>query len=218
MNIFNFIIPDNRSISNMINVLFYVFVLGIIVSIPDFFRQITKDTGNNEVIRDFEISYKPCKMASFEEDIEKNMKILFPKTNDTILFNHRNHVVFFKDGYFSNNTFKIVDGLEQKTDLINKINRWKICLKDIDFNSRNYEVLNRIDELKSKYDMYVDYEIEEPKTDVIKNITKLETILGNNDFLFKIFDNDLEELDFSIYKQVNELIDLIKLLKNIKGI
>ena len=90
MNIFNFIIPDNRSISNMINVLFYVFVLGIIVSIPDFFRQITKDTGNNEVIRDFEISYKPCKMASFEEDIEKNMKILFPKTNDTILFNHRN--------------------------------------------------------------------------------------------------------------------------------
>ena len=33
---------------------------------------ITKDTENNEVIRDFEISYKPCKMASFEEDIEKN--------------------------------------------------------------------------------------------------------------------------------------------------
>ncbi len=66
--------------------------------------------------------------------------------------------------------------------------------------------------------MYVDYEIEEPKTDVIKNITKLETILGNNDFLFKIFDNDLEKLDFSNDKQVNELIDLIKLLKNIKGI
>ena len=79
-------------------------------------------------------------------------------------------------------------------------------------------MLKRIDEIKSKDKMYVDYEIEEPKTDVIKNITKLETILGNNDFLFKIFDNDLEKLDFSNDKQVNELIDLIKLLKNIKGI
>ncbi|MCT7604414.1 hypothetical protein N5U17_09210 [Aliarcobacter butzleri] len=217
MRLSNFISPDKSSMNNMINILFYAFIFGIIASIPDLFRQITKDTGTNEVIRDFEISYKPCKMASFEDDIEKNMKILFPKTNDTLLFYHRNDVVFFKDGYFSNNTFKKVDGLEQKTDLINKINRWKICLKDIDFNSRNPKVLNRIDELKSKYDMYVDYDIEEPKTDIIKNITKLETILGNNDFLFNIFDNDLERLDFSNDKQVDELIDLIKLLKNIKG-
>ena len=110
-------------------------------------------------------------MASFEEDIEKNMKILFPKTNDTILFNHRNHVVFFKDGYFSNNTFKIVDGLEQKTDLINKINRWKICLKDIDFNSRNYEVLNRIDEI-SKAKVITDEKAEPIEKQIQKSNIK----------------------------------------------
>ncbi len=218
MNIFNFISLEKNSMSHMINLLFFLFIVSLIANIPDFFRQITKDKGTNEVIRDFEISYKPCKMASFEEDMEKNMKILFSKTNDSLLFYHKNDTVFFKDGYFKNNTFTKVDGLEQKIDFINKLNLWKVCLKDIDFNSRNHEVLSRIDELKRKYDTHVDYEIDESKTNIIKNITKLETILENNNFLFKIFDNDLEKLDLTNDKKVDELIDLIKLLKNIKGI